>query len=188
MAERLGFGEKLAGSSDEWKRRWITKEAAAQGVCIEELEKGVMPNPLTPRVIFEGQRFPTKTGHVNLLTTAPTPVAEPPSEYTLRLMTHSSRDSQCSQWVAPPETPFELTVHPDSANGIKDGAECSLESAHGKLRVRLRHDDRQRKDIALMPKGGPYDRSACANAITEARLTDIGDGGNLYDECVRIVG
>lgn len=187
MAERFGFGEKLAGTPEEWKRRWITKEASEQGVCVEELEENVMPNPLTPPVIFEGQRFPTKTGRVNLLTAAPDPVPEPPAEYPLRLMTHSTREAQCSQWVKPPETPFEVTVHPDSANGIEDGAECSLESAHGKLRVRVRYDDRQRKDIALMPKGGPYNRGACANAIIEARVTDIGDGGNLYDECVRIV-
>lgn len=187
MAERLGFGEKLAGTPDAWKRRILSADAREKGVSIEALDNGAMLNPLAPRVIFEGQKFATETGRVNLLTVAPAPIESPPSEFPLRLMAHSTRESQCSQWVAPPQTPLELTVHPDVANGFDDGAECTLESRQGKMRVRLRFDEKQRKDVALMPKGGPHDRGACANTITAAKLTDIGEGGNIYDECVRIV-
>jgi hypothetical protein len=62
-----------------------------------------------------------------------------------------------------------------------------LESAIGSLRVRVRHDARQRRDVALMAKGGHLKDGRCANALIKARATDLGEGGALYDEGVRLV-
>ena len=53
--------------------------------------------------------------------------------------------------------------------------------------MRVSHDARQRRDVALVPKGGHYRDGSAANAITHARLTDLGEGGALYDEPVRLV-
>jgi hypothetical protein len=53
--------------------------------------------------------------------------------------------------------------------------------------ARIRHDALQRRDVALTPKGGHMKDGRCANAIIRARTTDIGEGGSLYDERVRIV-
>jgi len=189
LANRMGFGDKLAGSATDWKRRIITKAARDKGVTVEALAERSMVNPLSAKTIFEGHKFQTESGRMNLIASTPYDenAIEESGEFPLQLMAHSTRDSQCSQWVEPPRTPFEVTVHPESANGIEDGAECTLESRHGKLRIRVRHDEHQRKDIALMPKGGPRQRGACANVITEARLTDLGEGGDIYSERVRIV-
>ena len=99
----------------------------------------------------------------------------------------STPKSQSSQWARPPELPLELTVHPDAAAGMDDGTVCKLESAIGSITVRLRHDPRQRRDVALLPKGGWLEGGSAANAITRASLTDLGEGGALYDEPVRIV-
>jgi hypothetical protein len=52
--------------------------------------------------------------------------------------------------------------------------------------VRLRHDPAQRRDVALMPKGGHLRDGRCANALIRAQTTDIGEGGALYEERVRI--
>jgi anaerobic selenocysteine-containing dehydrogenase len=81
----------------------------------------------------------------------------------------------------------QLTLHPDAAAGIPDGAAARLESAIGSIQVRVKHDPAQRRDVALMAKGGHYSNGQCANVLIRARTTDGGEGGALYDERVRVV-
>jgi hypothetical protein len=50
----------------------------------------------------------------------------------------------------------------------------------------VRHDPRQRKDVALTAKGGHLSAGHCMNALIEARVTDLGEGGALYGELVRV--
>lgn len=76
-----------------------------------------------------------------------------------------------------------MKVHPDAANGIADGAQCLMESAIGSMLVQLRHDARQRPDVAIVPKGGPLKDGRCANVLLRARTTDLGKGGAL---CARL--
>jgi len=52
--------------------------------------------------------------------------------------------------------------------------------------VQVVHDPRQRRDVALMAKGGHMREKRNANVLARARATDIGGGGALYDEAVRI--
>ncbi len=80
-----------------------------------------------------------------------------------------------------------VTVHPDAASRIGDGAQCLMESAIGSMLVQLRHDRRQRRDMAIVPKGGHLKDGRCANVLLRARTTDLGEGGTLYDERVRLV-
>jgi hypothetical protein len=55
------------------------------------------------------------------------------------------------------------------------------------MQVRLRLDERQRRDVALMDKGGWLHRGRCANALIEARATDAGGGAVYYDTPVRLL-
>ena len=55
------------------------------------------------------------------------------------------------------------------------------------MTVRLKHDARQRRDVVIVPKGGHLRDGRCANALIRAATTDMGEGGALYDERVRIV-
>lgn len=191
LARRVGLGGALDGSAREWQRRCMGPGLDAHGVTLEALEEGPIRNPLAPRVVFEGRRFPTPTGRVNLLTEAPpeAPGPEDPAarDYPLLLMALSTERAQSSQWAKPPEGPAIVTVHPDVSCGVPDGGTCRLESAVGSIVVKLRHDSRQRRDVALIPKGGHVQGGRCANALIRARLTDIGEGGALYEERVRIV-
>jgi anaerobic selenocysteine-containing dehydrogenase len=81
------------------------------------------------------------------------------------------------------------TVHPDVARaaGVADGAEAWLESSRGRMRVSVHVDPAQRRDVALLPKGGHRSTGQCANALIDARLTDLGEGGALYDQPARLV-
>ncbi len=187
VAARVGLGEELAGSARDFKRMMVAGKLAPAGVSLEDLEAGPVRNPLAPRVIFEGRTFATPSGRARLLEEMPADGARPTAAYPLLLTSLSTPKSQSSQWARRPPLPLELTVHPESACGVPDGAACRLESALGSIRVRVRHDARQRRDVALLPKGGHLADGSAANAITRAALTDLGEGGALYDEPVRIV-
>ncbi|MGK4005385.1 molybdopterin-dependent oxidoreductase [Sorangium sp. So ce1036] len=189
LAPRVGLGDALDGSVREWKRRVTEPRLAPFGITLETLEREPVRNPLAPEVLFADRKFPTPTGRVNLITEAPPEERADPDagELPLRLMALSTERSQCSQWARPQEGPAVVTVHPDAAGGVPDGGVCRLESRIGALVVRLRHDPAQRRDVALMPKGGHLHDGRCANALIRARTTDIGEGGALYEERVRLV-
>lgn len=183
LAERVGLSEVMAGDVDTWKRRLIRRDA---GVSLEDLRAGAVPNPRAPRIVFEGRRFPTPDGRVRLMNELPpsAPPADP--AFPLTLLSISTPQSQSSQWAKTPPRPAEVRVHPEAANGVGDGELAALVSSIGALEVRVRHDEALRQDVVMIPKGGHLRDGAAANAITRARLTDIGEGGALYDEPVRI--
>jgi len=187
LANRVGLGAAVAGTAREWQER-MTATLRATGVSLEDLENEAVRKPNAPRVLFDGRRFPTASGRVNLMTGADAP--NPPGtseEFPLLLAALSTRNSQCAQWAKVPVGPLEVTVHPDAAVGIVDGGLARLESVVGTLPVVVKHDRKQRRDTATMAKGGHLHRDQCANVLVQARLTDIGVGGSLYDQPVRLV-
>ena len=186
LAQRVGLGTVMAGETREWKRRMIWPKLEPRGITLETLETAPIRNPLPPKVLFADRKFSTKTGRVNLMTQAP-PSGVPTPDYPLYLMSLSTEKAQSSQWAARPEGHAIVTVHPDAANGIGDGEICRLESRISSMTVRLRYDSKQRSDVALIPKGGHLRDGRCANALLRARTTDLGEGGALYDEHVRLV-
>lgn len=185
LAERMGLGPRLAGSARDWKRR-LVEPLAAVGVRLEDLERGPLQNPLVSGVLFGDRRFFTPTGRVNLLTEAPPPRPPPDPAYPLELLALSTREAQSAQWVHAAPSPLVATLHPQAASGIADGERGRLVSAIGALVVTVRHDPRQRRDLVLLPKGGHQHLAACANSLLEARLTDLGEGGALYEQRVRL--
>jgi anaerobic selenocysteine-containing dehydrogenase len=180
LARRVGLEEVMAGTAREWKER-------ISGVSVDQLEKAPVRNPRAPKILFEDRRFPTATGKVNLLTEAPPLELTPSVAFPLKLMALSTEKAQSSQWAHVPSGLAEVTVHPDASGGVPDGGTAHLESELGKLTVRVRHDPRQRRDVALTRKGGHLSAGQCANALTQARVTDHGEGAALYEEHVRLV-
>jgi anaerobic selenocysteine-containing dehydrogenase len=187
LAARLGLGEVMAGSAREWKRRLVAGDAGAAGLTLEAMEERPVKNPIAPPVIFAGRRFATQSGKAQLIDAPPPPLAAPDARFPLLLTSISTPRSQSSQWAKGAPRPAELTVHPDSAAGVPEGGLAHLVSAVGSMVVRVHHDPRQRRDVAIVPKGGHLRDQSCANVLTRATLTDIGEGGALYDERVRLV-
>jgi anaerobic selenocysteine-containing dehydrogenase len=109
-------------------------------------------------------------------------------ERPLWLFSNSTEKSQSSQWAVDPGDRLPVTVHPDRAPaGLGDGDVVIVESARGRMRAVLRLDARQRRDVAIVPKGGSFDRGSSANALIEARPTDLGLGAAYLDCRVRIL-
>jgi anaerobic selenocysteine-containing dehydrogenase len=186
LAERVGLGRELAGSARDWKRRLVEPRLSLHGVSLEDLERAPLKSPLATEVLFADRRFFTPSGRVNLLSELPQPAPARDSEYPLQLMALSTRDAQSSQWAGPVPNPLVASVHPEAAGGLADGAKAWLCSRLGRIEVAVRHDARQRRDVALLPKGGHLHLAACANSLVEPRLTDLGGGGALYEQGVRL--
>jgi len=125
---------------------------------------------------------------VNLIG-APPPAPDAAEDFPLTLMSLSTDRAQSSQWSVAPTGPSTCTVHPAVAGaaGVPDGGEAWLETARGRMRVTVRCDPAQRRDVALVPKGGHRSTGHCANALIDARLTDMGEGGALYDQPARLL-
>lgn len=187
LARRVGLAERFADDTRAWKRRLLGRVAGA-GASLEALERGAVRNPLAPRVLFADRRFPTSSGRVNLIRD---PDPEPPratAERPLLLMALATERAQASQMPARRQRgEAEVTVHPLAAPGLDDGSAAWLESEIGRLAVVVRHDDRQRRDVALMDKGGWWHRGRAANALVRARATDAGGGACYYETPVRLV-
>jgi len=188
LAARVGLGEALTGDARAWKRRVLGAALAQRGVTLERLEaEGPIKNPLVGDIAFADRRFATPSGRANLMTEPPPPPAVPSAEFPLFLMSLSTDKSQASQWARPLDGPLEVTVHPEAAAGVAHGALARLESVIGSIEVRVHHDPAQRRDVALVPKGGRFRAGLCANALIRARLSDHGEGAALGDELVRLV-
>ena len=190
LARRVGLGDALAGSIDDWKRRLLEK-VSPHGLTLERLRsEGAARNPLAGQQRFTDRRVATPSGRVQLLGgddyVEPTADA---SEYPLWLFSNSTEKSQSSQWAGRGLGKHTwVVVHPEviAAAGASVGDIVSVESEHGVLQAELRGDSALRGDVAVMPKGGGFDRGHCANQLIAARATDLGLGASYLDCRVRL--
>ncbi|MCA9781850.1 MAG: molybdopterin-dependent oxidoreductase, partial [Candidatus Eremiobacteraeota bacterium] len=89
LSRRVGLEGLLDGTPTEWKDRLLSEE-----VDRSILEGGSTRQPGAPMVLFEGRRFLTPTGRVNLMTNEPPLPEEAEREYPYRLMAVSHPDAQ----------------------------------------------------------------------------------------------
>ncbi len=180
LAPRLGLGDLLSMDARTWKAKVLGT------VALDDLDRAPVRRPEAPPIMFEGRRMRTATGRVNLVHEAPcAPSCPSTEEFPLTLMAVSVPQAQCSQWsTGEPDDLLAARVHPSAANGFAHGEQASLRSSLGTLRVRVIHDAALRPGIVVLPKGGSLAKGRCANALTQAVLTDMGEGGALYEERV----
>lgn len=183
LAERLGFGEVLAGTPAEWKDRLLKPEvdrALFEGKPVRQ--------PGAPYVLFEGRKFLTPDGKANLMTTEPAMPEEVSREFPFQLMAVSHPDSQSSQWsVTPPEIPV-ARISDQADPALVSGEVFRLESSRGGFLVRIEREAGIHPELVVMPKGGSGVYGGwCPNALIEARETDQGEGACFYEEPVRLV-
>jgi anaerobic selenocysteine-containing dehydrogenase len=189
LAPRVGLDGVLDRTPRQWKER-LLRRVSARGASLADLERGPVRNPDAPQVLFAGRRFPTPSGRMRLMTTLPPPVDEADPGYDLFLLSNSTQQAQCSQWSADRRLHAGVaTVHPETAArvGLGPGDPARLESPIGTMRVTVRTDALQRRDVVILPKGGWLDEGTCANALVPARLTDQGEGAAYLDARVRLL-
>ena len=193
LARRLGLDDYPQGSIDALKRHALAP-VAAQGLSLEDLRRGgAVRSPASGSLLFSDRRVKTPNGKVQLIDQAPAAVAlrEPApiaaGSAPLWLFSNSTEKSQASQWAGKGlGVRTWVVVHPDAAPGLSEGCAVRVVSAFGEVEAELRFDDKQRVDVAIMPKGGQFDRGHSANVLIEARPTDLGLGAAYLDCFVRL--
>ncbi len=182
LALRVGLEAEMEGGVDDYKRR-LLRPVEDRGGTLPALRRGAVRNPLRGPLLFPEKRVPTPSGRVELLHELP-PSQSPDPAFPLWLFSNSTEKSQASHWSGKGLGEHTwVMVHPDEAPArAREGAVVTVESAIGRLQAALRLDGALRRDVAIMPKGGHYDRGHSANALIEARATDLGLGA-AYLEC-----
>ena len=195
LARRVGLADYPQESVDQLKRQALGG-VAGQGASLEFLRKhGAVRSPVADPLLFGEGRVVTPNGRVQLLHEAPpavdvpVPAARPGASAPLWLFSNSTEKSQASVWSGQGlGERVWVAVHPDVVPGLAAGAIVRVESVTGAIEAELRLDPAQRRDVAILPKGGHYDRGHSANALIAARATDLGLGAAYLDCLVRIVG
>lgn len=193
LAKRLGLEDYPQASIDQLKRKALAT-VSGQGAGLDSLRRsGALRSPLASPLLFSDGRVLTKSGRVQLLDVAPdevqtsAPPAKDSASEPLWLFSNSTAKSQGSQWVGDGLGDRSwIKVHPDALPGIAEGTIVKVASTTGEIEVELRHDAQQRVDVAIMPKGGHFDRGQSANVLIAARATDVGLGAAYLDCLVRI--
>jgi anaerobic selenocysteine-containing dehydrogenase len=194
LARRVGLSSYPQESIDDQKRKALAGVAGV-GLTLEAMRThGAMRSPVAEPLLFQNGRVLTENGKVQLLDDVPdAPEVEPPpalpgASAPLWLFSNSTEKSQASQWAGKGlgENTW-IEVHPDAVPGLRAGTRVRVYSTVGSLEAELRLDPTQRQDIAIMPKGGHFDRGQSANALIAARATDLGLGAAYLDCLVRIV-
>ena len=196
LARRLGLSSYPQGSIDDQKRVALAA-VAPMGLSLEALREagGTVRSPVSGPVLFGHGKVLTQNGKVQLMREEPpaqrdaglAPPSLPGGSAPLWLFSNSTEKSQASIWSgAGLGDHVWIAVHPDAVPGIPDGALVRVASRRAELLAQLRHDNAQRRDAAVMPKGGAFDRGHAANALIEARATDLGLGAAYLDCLVTI--
>jgi anaerobic selenocysteine-containing dehydrogenase len=193
LARRVGLETYPQGSIDELKRMAL-RLVQDRGASLDDLRRvGTVRSPVAGQLLFPDGKVKTPDGRVHLLTTAPPPpeIDQPPalpgSSAPLWLFSNSTEKSQASVWAGKGlgERTW-VAAHPDAVPGMRDGETVLVESPLAAIEAELRHDPAQRRDVAILPKGGHFDRGQAANALVAARATDLGLGAAYLDCLVRI--
>lgn len=184
LATRLGLGDILQGTPREWKER-MTRRLAEVGITVDRLEREAVANPFARPVLFEGLKFPTVNGKMQLIHECPE-FSPLDAEYPLRLAAFSTPKSQASQWSVPVDDHCQARIHPNQAQGLQDGELVLLETPTSSLPVRVRLDEGVHPLLVVLDKGGMGRLGGCPNQLISAEETDIGGGANFYDQPVRL--
>lgn len=188
LAERLGFGDALAGSTAEWIDRFL-EPLRAQGVTREGLKERPYRNPALPAVPFEGGVFGTPSGKIELI--GDFELREEPLEGDrLHLMATKSLKMVNAQ-INGGDLPAEPVVrlHPETAagRGLKDGDPLLVESGAGSVRARLVTDANVRRDVLLFNPAAWSGDLQGVNQLRESILADLGDAAAMHETRVRVV-
>jgi len=185
LADRLGFGARMAGSAREWCERLLAPLAGQ--VDLDEMQRRAVRNPLAPRVIFADRKFPTPDGRFHFVEEVSLAPETSDPEFPLTLGSFSTPEAQSSQWSRPiAGRPLPVRCHPSAAPWAEAGETVRLRSRLGTMEVRLVLDDAVHPSLVCIPKGGWLVHGQAANSLLRATTTDIGLGAAYYDEPVRL--
>lgn len=187
LAEKLGI-KGMEGSAAEWLDKLLAP-VHSHGITQKTLSEAVTLRTQENPVPFKDGKFYTESGKFKFLKKYDAYQYANETEYPLFFMTVAGSKAHNSQLDETVQTGLpEAFVHPEnkSCSDLKDGDSAELISRAGKMRVSIRLDARQRKDIVLLFRGGWLKTGWGPNAITEPLMSREGGGAAYYSTRVSI--
>jgi anaerobic selenocysteine-containing dehydrogenase len=187
LADRLGFGDEMAGTPREWLRR-IFAPLEARGVSIEEVLERPVRCPVAPMVPFADGVFSTSSGKFEFIT-AMACEDRPVPDFPLRLVTNFSKRWLLSQILEkdhPPVASVRIGTETARAHAIGHGERIRVRSRVGELEVEALVDDRVGPGMVVMPVGTWIKRGGGANVLTEDVVSNFGQMAAYGETRVRL--
>jgi len=187
LAERLGIGDEMAGTADDWLKK-IIAPLRADGIRLEALKEKHLRIPKAPMVAFEKGAFKTESGKFRFVTEFSNPDFSS-ADYPLALLTpHSRRWVHSQVPLNDHDLPVEAKVNPKTAAscGIEDNGAARIVSSAGSIAVVVKHDERIKEGIVYLEQGRWIKFNQSANQVTSAIMSDEGQNACYYQTTVRL--
>jgi anaerobic selenocysteine-containing dehydrogenase len=187
LAERLDFGQEMAGTPREWLGR-ILAPLESHGVSVDELMKNPVRCPTAPQVPFADRVFRTASGAFEFITEielAPRTVPD----FPLTFVTNFSKKWLLSQMLVsehPKVASVRIGVETAAGAAIANGEIARLSSPVGSLDVEVLVDPRVGPDMVIMPVGTWMKRGGGANVLTEDIISNFGEMAAYGETRVRL--
>ncbi|SCG86481.1 molybdopterin-dependent oxidoreductase [Methanobacterium congolense] len=194
LADKMGFGEEMAGSTAEWLEK-IAAPIADMGIQWEDIKKG--PVNLVPEdeIPYADGEFLTESGKFEFIdefheTSCYRKNKDLEDGYNLHLISSSPE-----KWIRSvvPETEMKqgvLSVEVSSKVlqklGMHDGETAVLESPVGELEVILQESEGVRIDTVKVQMGGWMKYGKNINVLTVDVMSEAGNGTPYYETMVKI--
>ena len=187
LADRLGFGEALAGEPRSWIERLLAP-LAEHGVTYEELKRRPMRNPLAVPIPFADRRFATPSGRFELIADFD-PRAPAVEGESLRLVATKTLKMVNAQ-INPGDLADEpsVRVHPETAaaRGLADGDAVLVESRAGRVSALLKTDPHVRRDVLLFNPAAWRGDPQGVNQLRESAVADLGEAAAMHETAVSL--
>jgi anaerobic selenocysteine-containing dehydrogenase len=187
LAERLGFGEEMAGTPREWLQR-ILAPLEARGISVEQVLERPVRCPVAPMVPFADGAFPTASGRFEFIT-AMAYEDRVLLDFPLTLVTNFSKRWLLSQMLEkdhPPTATVRFGLETARQHAIANGERIVVRSPVGHLEVEAVVDERVGPGTVVMPVGTWIKRGGGANVLTEDIVSNFGQMAAYGETRVRL--
>ncbi len=187
LADRLGFGDKLAGEPKFWLSKLMTK-LEKQGISLKMLQQGPVKNPAAVQTAWTDRKFHTKSTKFEFITSYDYR-PEPDKEYPLRLVSPKTRNILNTQALMKdlPEAPRVL-LHPDLINelNLDEGERIRIVSAQDAIEALSAADDTMRKDLVFVTPTIWRNDDGGVNRLRCDTMSNMGPTAAMLETMVRI--
>lgn len=188
LAEKLGFGDKLKGSPDEWIAR-LMGPLEKQGITLADIRKGQVVNKDIPTIPYEDKVFMTESKKFEFITDY-TFNGTGDSRYPFFLISPKTHKTQNCQVL--PEDMYDIPdaiISGDIAGklNIAAGDRVKLRNDNGVIDACASIDDTMRPDCIWVTPSVFRSHPGTVNELRVEALTDAGDEAAFTNTRIDIV-
>lgn len=187
LAQRLGFGDALAGEPPEWINRFLAP-LEKHGITRDALAEKPMLDPLAKPIPFSDRKFRTPSGKFEFVTEfSPPDLAAAPKQ--LRLMATKTLKMVNAQINAEDVPPVPCVMaHPETiaALGFTVGDQVMVESSVGSVSARLEADAEVLPEVLLFNPAAWQGDLQGVNQLRESLISDMGDAAAMHETLVTL--